>query len=86
METDSRAVTMTIPFGADSECTSCERLITFIPPGKGKWVVANVYEGKGKKRRWNRVENWHPECYEVRGLPYGEAVARKTTITKRTSW
>lgn len=83
---DTRAVTMLVPIGVEADCAACDRLIKFVPPGKGKLIVANVYEGRGKRRHWSRVENWHPECYEGKGQPYGEAPVRKAQISSRTSW
>jgi hypothetical protein len=86
MRLDSRAVTMLVPIGAESECTGCTRLMTFIPLGKEKWVIANVYVGRGKTRKWDRLEKWHPTCYRSAGKPYGDAPLRKAQISKRTSW
>lgn len=77
---------MLVPIGAEAECTRCGRLMTFRPPGKDTWIVANVYEGNGKFRRWDRVEKWHPQCYDENGRPYGEAPYRKAQISKSTSW
>jgi hypothetical protein len=37
-------------------------------------VVANVYVGD----KWNRVERYHPRCYELVGAPYGPAERTKT--------
>jgi hypothetical protein len=32
-----------------------------------KVVIANIYDDG----RWNRMELWHPECYERAGSPHG---------------
>ena len=77
---------MVVPFGADDDCALCDDSMTWHPPGTEVWVVANVYEGRGEQRHWDRVEKWHPKCYDSKGRPYGEAPYRKAQISKSTSW
>lgn len=32
-------------------------------------VICNIYVGRGKRRRWDRVEHWHESCFDEAGQP-----------------
>lgn len=67
----SRAVLRVIEPGTREKCPHCREPVMF-QVWKGRRlqkVVANVYVGD----RWDRVEHWHPPCYEAMGEPYGPA-------------
>jgi hypothetical protein len=63
-----------------ADCELCKGKIT-IETDK-KWVVCNVYEDcciiptcvrcKGTGRRWDRIECWHPDCYDRVDYVYGD--------------
>ena len=81
---DSRAVTMVVPTYARGDCSKCKEKIIFTPPGKEHWVLANVYKGRGQKRKWDHLEHFHESCYSEAGLPYGLAPYKKTKIVRHT--
>lgn len=65
----SRAVVRLIEAGSDAVCAHCQVPVKFVARVKGRQVIANVYlEG-----RWDRVEHYHENCYELAGEPYGPA-------------
>ena len=47
----------------------CDELIKFRARIRDEQVICNVY----KDDKWDRVEHYHPECYQEAELPYGEA-------------
>ncbi|MGY9073132.1 MAG: hypothetical protein ACKVHU_09325 [Acidimicrobiales bacterium] len=63
----SRAVTRTVDAGNSAYCGTCGELIKFRARVRANQVICNVYV-KGK---WDRVEHYHPECYETAESPYG---------------
>ena len=65
----SRAVVRAIEPGCAATCVTCDLPVKFIARMNGRQVIANVYDDG----RWQRVEHYHFECYEVSGFPYGEA-------------
>lgn len=67
----TRAALRTVAPGEMAHCAGCGFLVKFQAQKKNHRIVANVY----KRRRWDRVEIWHPRCYEQAGQPHGEAVA-----------
>jgi hypothetical protein len=78
---DSRAVERLIIAGEEewccyADCDSPRHLIAWRARTVSREIIANVYvDGK-----WNRVEHFHPACYDRAGSPYGEPKkrARKT--------
>ena len=65
----SRAVVRDVEAGSSVDCAVCGERVKFQAKVRNKQVICNVYTG-GK---WNRVEHYHAECYEVAGQPFGEA-------------
>ena len=91
IEPDSRAVVMKISDDQMDDCARCSVSIT--SDTDRRWVVANVYEDccliptckkcHGTTRRWDRLEHWHEDCYDLSGQPYGEpSVPPKKRKTK----
>lgn len=68
-ELGTRAVLRRIEAGELALCAGCEAQVKFRAKVRTQRVVANVYDGA----RWDRVEIWHPFCYEQAGEPYGRA-------------
>lgn len=66
---ESRAVVRLIEAGSAVECTTCEVLLKFRARQRDQQVICNVYEDGV----WQRVEHYHPECYDTAGLPHGAA-------------
>lgn len=75
-------------------CASCADPVLFVQSTDNLWVIANVYSVcgheqepcrfcRGTGRRWDRIEHWHPQCYEQSGFPYGEATFRKTKVVRK---
>jgi hypothetical protein len=65
----SRAVTRLVEAGNDAVCEHCRATVKFVARTKGHQVIANVYVGG----RWDRVEHFHEDCYQLAGEPYGTA-------------
>ena len=57
-----------IEAGNTALCASCGDAVQFKARVKVQQVICNVYE-HGK---WDRVEHFHRDCYDVAGKPYGE--------------
>jgi hypothetical protein len=64
----SRAVIRLIEPGNEASCARCGEALKFRAKQRLVQIICNVYKG----RRWNRVEYYHPNCYEALGKPYGE--------------
>ena len=64
----SRAVLRIIEAGTTAECAHCGDRVKFMAKLRKQQVICNVYV----KGRWNRVEHFHDECYDLSGSPYGE--------------
>ncbi len=65
---NSRAVSRTVDAGNSAYCAVCDELIKFRARIRAEQIICNVYV----KNRWDRVEHYHPACYEEAGSPYGE--------------
>jgi len=63
----SRAVIRSIDAGNSAYCAHCDELIKFRAKVRAQQVICNVYV-KGK---WDRVEHYHLECYDLAGTPFG---------------
>lgn len=64
----TRAVTRACEAGTMSECAGCGDYVKFQATKKARRIICNVYVGG----HWDRVEEWHPDCYESAGMPHGE--------------
>ena len=65
---ESRAVTRLIEAGCTADCPQCEERVKFRSRHRDQQVICNVYEDGV----WQRVEQYHLECYADAGSPYGE--------------
>jgi hypothetical protein len=65
----SRAVERLIEPGNDAVCPHCGAAVKFVARARGRQVIANVYVG----HRWDRVEQYHLDCYVAAAEPYGVA-------------
>jgi hypothetical protein len=75
----SRAVLRRIEPGNMAVCSHCQTPVKFAAKLHKMQVIANVYvEG-----RWDRVEHFHDECYELASDPYGEVDASNALKTRR---
>ncbi|WP_419841808.1 hypothetical protein [Candidatus Poriferisodalis sp.] len=67
----SRAVSRTVDAGNAAYCAVCDEFIKFRARIRAEQIICNVYVNN----RWDRVEHYHPECYEQAGFPYGKPQA-----------
>ncbi|MEL6984075.1 MAG: hypothetical protein AAFO29_16745 [Actinomycetota bacterium] len=67
---ESRAVLRLIEPGSVAECPQCGERVKFRARHRDQQVICNVYD----KGVWQRVEQYHQECYDLAGSPYGDAV------------
>ena len=67
----SRAVLRRVEAGSLAICSHCDQQVKFAAKLNRLQVIANVYVDG----RWNRVEHFHDECYDLAGEPYGSAFA-----------
>ncbi len=68
----SRAVLRLIEAGSTAECPHCGERVKFRARHRDQQVICNVYvDGV-----WDRVEQYHAECYETADSPHGEAVKK----------
>jgi DNA-directed RNA polymerase subunit RPC12/RpoP len=67
---ESRAVIKLIEAGSAAECPHCMERVKFRARHRDQQVICNVYENGA----WQRVEQYHLECYEAADSPHGEAV------------
>ena len=72
---DSRAVMRTIEPGNDASCSHCDLPVKFAARVQLRQVIANIYVDG----RWDRVEHFHPVCYDEAGLPYGALIPESST-------
>jgi hypothetical protein len=63
----SRAVLRDVEPGSTVECARCGERVKFQAKVRHKQVICNVYTDG----RWNRVEHFHADCYELDGEPHG---------------
>ncbi|MDH3301448.1 MAG: hypothetical protein OES24_13165 [Acidimicrobiia bacterium] len=69
---ESRAVVRLIEAGSTAECPECGERVKFRARHRDQQVICNVYiDGV-----WDRVEQYHAECYETAGSPHGEAIKK----------
>ncbi len=67
---ESRAVLRLIEPGSVAECPQCGDRVKFRARHRDQQVICNVYENGV----WQRVEQYHQECYDEADSPYGDAV------------
>ena len=63
----SRAVQRVVEPGNTVSCTGCDEWLKYRAREKRWQVICNVYVA----RTWDRVEHWHPQCYDQAGQPHG---------------
>ena len=63
----SRAVLRRVEAGNLALCVHCSEQVKFAAKQNRQQVIANVYVDG----RWDRVEHFHDECYELAQAPYG---------------
>lgn len=63
----TRAVERPVDPGNSGMCPECLEVVKFRARHKDRQVIANVYvDGK-----WDRVEQFHADCYTKAGAPHG---------------
>jgi DNA-directed RNA polymerase subunit RPC12/RpoP len=67
---ESRAVLRLIEPGSVAECPHCGDRVKFRARHRDQQVICNVYD----KGVWQRVEQYHQECYDKADSPHGDAV------------
>ena len=67
---ESRAVLRLIEPGSVAECPQCGERVKFRARHRDQQVICNVYDDGV----WQRVEQYHQDCYEEADAPYGAAV------------
>jgi len=67
---ESRAVLRLIEAGSVAECPQCGDRVKFRARHRDQQVICNVYDNGV----WQRVEQYHQECYDEADSPYGDAV------------
>lgn len=65
---ESRAVLRLIEAGCSADCPHCGERVKFRARHRDQQVICNVYEDGV----WQRVEQYHVDCYTEAGQPYGE--------------
>lgn len=65
---ESRAVGRLIEAGCTADCPRCQERVKFRARHRDHQVICNVYDNGV----WQRVEQYHSECYELAGSPYGD--------------
>lgn len=66
--TKSRAVLRLIESGETANCPHCGQRVKFQAKQRGYQVICNVY----RRKKWQRVEHFHADCYDAAGQPFGE--------------
>ncbi len=63
----SRAVVRLIEAGCVAECPVCGERVKYRARHRDQQVICNVYD----KGRWQRVEQYHLDCYTEADCPHG---------------
>lgn len=66
----SRAVLRDVEAGSSVDCAHCGERVKFQAKVRNRQVICNVYVDG----RWDRVDHFHAECYDLAGTPHGEIV------------
>ncbi len=70
VQKESRAVQRLIEAGNYVDCVHCGDQVKFQAKVRTYQIICNIYtDGK-----WDRVEHYHFDCYELAGAPFGEMV------------
>lgn len=69
---ESRAVVRLIEAGSAAECPYCEERVKFRARHRDQQVICNVYVDGN----WDRVEQYHLECYDEAERPHGKPVQK----------
>ncbi len=69
---ESRAVLRLIEAGSMAECPHCGERVKFRARHRDQQVICNIY----RDGKWQRVEQYHEECYVEVDEPYGTAEKR----------
>jgi len=77
----SRAALRRVEAGNLAICVHCDEQVKFAAKVNRMQVIANVYVDG----RWDRVEHFHEECYELASAPYGEPSAPGAKVRSRTA-
>jgi hypothetical protein len=64
---ESRAVARLIEAGCVAECPVCGERVKYRARHRDQQVICNVYENG----RWQRVEQYHLDCYVAADSPHG---------------
>ena len=75
----SRAVLRRVEAGNLALCSHCSEQVKFAAKQNRQQVIANVYVDG----RWDRVEHFHDECYELADKPYGDPSDQVTSRNGR---
>ena len=67
---ESRAVVRLIEAGSSAECPHCGERVKYRARHRDQQVICNVYDDGV----WQRVEQFHADCYTDAGEPYSEPV------------
>lgn len=88
----SRAIVRVIEPGNEASCPGCGQRVKFQARKKNaRQIICNVYvecdctdnsRCQGFGQRWDRVEHWHPECYDTAGKPHGEPLDKSQRWAK----
>ena len=65
---ESRAVVRLIEAGSSAECPHCGERVKYRARHRDHQVICNVYDDGV----WQRVEQYHVDCYGEADSPYGE--------------
>ncbi|MEL7156988.1 MAG: hypothetical protein AAFN30_10355 [Actinomycetota bacterium] len=65
---ESRAVVRLIEAGCSADCPTCGERVKFRARHRDQQVICNVYDDGV----WQRVEQYHLECYDEAGAPHGD--------------
>jgi hypothetical protein len=64
----SRAVVRLIEAGCTAECPHCHERVKYRARHRDQQVICNVYD----EGVWQRVEQYHFDCYHQADSPYGD--------------
>jgi hypothetical protein len=64
----SRAVVRLIEAGCTAECPQCHERVKYRARHRDQQVICNVYD----EGVWQRVEQYHFDCYHQADSPYGD--------------
>jgi len=71
---ESRATLRLIEAGSSADCPFCNEQVSYKARLREMQVICNVYEDNV----WQRVEQFHQQCYKDAKNPYGKAKKKKS--------